>query len=58
MSLPEENQDMGPDENEQPEQTPAGEAEVVDDYKDKYLRILAEFDYMRKRGERERAQAR
>ena len=43
---------------EQPEQTPAGEAEVVEDYKDKYLRVLAEFDNMRKRGERERAQAR
>ena len=58
MSLPEENKDTRPDESDLPEQTPAGEAEVVDDYKDKYLRILAEFDNMRKRGERERAQAR
>ena len=32
--------------------------EVVEDFKDKYLRTLAEFDNMRKRGERERISAR
>ncbi len=32
--------------------------EVVEDFKDKYLRTLAEFENMRKRGERERISAR
>ena len=36
------------------EETP----EVVEDFKDKYLRVLAELDNMRKRGERERISAR
>ena len=51
MSLPEE-------ENEHVEQ-PKIEAEApVEDWKDKYLRMLAELDNMRKRGERERESAR
>jgi len=60
MSFPEEEKDVRQTDSndEQPEQTPAGEAEIVEDYKDKYLRVLAEFDNMRKRGERERASAR
>jgi len=56
MNLPDEEQEHPQD--EQVELTPAGEAEIVEDYKDKYLRVLAEFDNMRKRGERERATAR
>ena len=43
-----------------PESLPDGVQPVEEnlDYKDKYLRVLAEFDNMRKRGERERAAAR
>ncbi|MHC4952418.1 MAG: nucleotide exchange factor GrpE [Planctomycetota bacterium] len=36
----------------------AAEVETVQDWKDKYLRVLAECENMRKRGERERVSAR
>jgi len=56
---PGEELETNPATNDEPsEDAPTGEAETVEEYKDKYLRILAEFDNMRKRGERERAAAR
>lgn len=41
-----------------PQEVPEEVVQVVEDFKDKYLRTLAEFDNMRKRGERERLSAR
>ncbi|MEM8883471.1 MAG: nucleotide exchange factor GrpE [Planctomycetota bacterium] len=60
MSLPEEEMDQQQPE-EQPEENPrVGEtpAPAEENWKDQYLRCLAELDNMRKRGERERASAR
>lgn len=59
MSLPEEEEGRQPEQEEavEPAPVPAPVEENLD-YKDRYLRVLAEFDNMRKRGERERAAAR
>ena len=58
MSFPEEELDQTPEPENLDTTPPPAPVEENLDYKDRYLRVLAEFDNMRKRGERERTAAR